>query len=203
MTSTVSGIHGGLDTHANRPAGNAVPDGSLYSCSTHSLIYKSNLAGNSWATWGTLSAGAGSIISAAKAYNSATQSIPGSNTITALTFDSEDANNDPDGYHSTSSNTSRMTVPTGKGGALFRLAATGFVGGNSAGYGSFRVNGTTIVRGGGQSLPAVAAYCGWQAEVYLVDADYVEAIVSFGNAQSFGHASVVDAMATFTIARDN
>jgi hypothetical protein len=54
MAATVSGIHGGLDTHANRPAGNTVPDGSLYSCSTHSLIYKSNLAGNSWATWGNL-----------------------------------------------------------------------------------------------------------------------------------------------------
>lgn len=54
MTATVAGIHLGLDTHANRPAGNAVPDGSIYSCSTHSLVYKSNFAGNSWATWATL-----------------------------------------------------------------------------------------------------------------------------------------------------
>lgn len=54
MTATVAGIHLGLDTHANRPAGNAVPDGSIYSCSTHSLVYKSNYAGNSWATWATL-----------------------------------------------------------------------------------------------------------------------------------------------------
>lgn len=54
MTATVAGIHLGLDTHANRPAANTVPDGSVYSCSTHSLVYKSNLAGNSWATWATL-----------------------------------------------------------------------------------------------------------------------------------------------------
>ena len=54
MTATVAGIHLGLDTHANRPAGNAVPDGSVYSCSTHALVYKSNFAGNSWATWATL-----------------------------------------------------------------------------------------------------------------------------------------------------
>ncbi len=54
MTATVAGIHLGIDTHANRPAANTVPDGSIYSCSTHSLIYKSNLAGNSWATWATL-----------------------------------------------------------------------------------------------------------------------------------------------------
>jgi hypothetical protein len=54
MTATVAGIHLGLDTHANRPAANTLPDGSLYSCSTHGLIYKSNYAGNSWATWATL-----------------------------------------------------------------------------------------------------------------------------------------------------
>jgi hypothetical protein len=57
MTATVAGIHLGLDTHANRPAANTVPDGSEYSCSTHSLIYKSNYAGNSWATWFAGSAG--------------------------------------------------------------------------------------------------------------------------------------------------
>lgn len=57
MTATVAGIHLGLDTHANRPAANTVPDGSLYSCSTHSLVYKSNYAGNSWATWATLGSG--------------------------------------------------------------------------------------------------------------------------------------------------
>ena len=54
MTATVAGMHLGIDTHANRPAANANPDGSLYSCSTHSLVYKSNFAGNSWATWATL-----------------------------------------------------------------------------------------------------------------------------------------------------
>lgn len=54
MTSTVSGIHLGPDTHANRPAANTAPDGSFYSCTTHSLIYKSNYAGNSWSTWASL-----------------------------------------------------------------------------------------------------------------------------------------------------
>jgi hypothetical protein len=61
VTATVAGIHLGIDTHANRPAANTVPDGSLYSCSTHSLIYKSNFGGNSWATWATLGAGGGGI----------------------------------------------------------------------------------------------------------------------------------------------
>ena len=61
MPATVAGIHLGIDTHANRPAGNAVPDGSVYSCSTHSLVYKSNFAGNSWATWATLGGVGGSV----------------------------------------------------------------------------------------------------------------------------------------------
>lgn len=61
MTATVAGTHLGLDTHANRPAANTAPDGSFYSCSTHSLIYKSNFAGNSWATWATLGSVGGSV----------------------------------------------------------------------------------------------------------------------------------------------
>ena len=42
-------------THAARPAESAVPVGALYSCTTHSLIYK-NVAGT-WTTWATLTSG--------------------------------------------------------------------------------------------------------------------------------------------------
>lgn len=38
--------------HASRPAANAVGKGSIYSCTTHSLIYQSD--GSSWTTWATL-----------------------------------------------------------------------------------------------------------------------------------------------------
>jgi hypothetical protein len=44
------------DVHANRPAANAVPTGALYSCTTHTLIYRTD--GTSWSTWATLAAGA-------------------------------------------------------------------------------------------------------------------------------------------------
>lgn len=47
---------------------------------------------------------------------STSQSIA-NNTFTALTWDQEA--NDSDGFHSTSSNTSRITIPTGKGGKYF------------------------------------------------------------------------------------
>lgn len=38
--------------HASRPAATAVGTGTLYACSTHSLIYQSD--GASWSTWATL-----------------------------------------------------------------------------------------------------------------------------------------------------
>jgi hypothetical protein len=38
--------------HASRPAATAVGGGTLYSCSTHSLIYQSD--GAAWSTWATL-----------------------------------------------------------------------------------------------------------------------------------------------------
>lgn len=53
MPATVLGTHGS-GIHSARPAGNAVPDGSLYSCSTHLLIYVSSYGGNSWSTWASL-----------------------------------------------------------------------------------------------------------------------------------------------------
>lgn len=40
--------------HASRPAANTVGSGSIYSCSTHALIYQSD--GSSWTTWATLGA---------------------------------------------------------------------------------------------------------------------------------------------------
>lgn len=65
MANTVAGTHL-AGTHAARPAGNAVPDGSLYSCSDHSLVYLSSYAGNSWSTWASL---AGTGIAASLADN--------------------------------------------------------------------------------------------------------------------------------------
>lgn len=82
MTATVAGIHLGIDTHANRPAANTVPDGSVYSCSTHGLIYKSNYGGNSWATWATLGAGASGSITAS-GYTQNTARLLGRTTASA------------------------------------------------------------------------------------------------------------------------
>jgi len=40
-------------THASRPAASAVPAGTLYACSTHSLVYQSD-GTSAWSAWATL-----------------------------------------------------------------------------------------------------------------------------------------------------
>lgn len=47
----------GTGTHGSRPAATALPAGSLYSCTTHSLVYQTD--GATWTTWATLSTAAG------------------------------------------------------------------------------------------------------------------------------------------------
>jgi len=63
-------------------------------------------------TWST--PGSGSNYVGVSLYNSASTFSISNATNTALTFDSE--NFDTDGFHSTSSNTSRITIPSGKEG---------------------------------------------------------------------------------------
>jgi hypothetical protein len=71
--------------------------------------------------WATPSASAAFVGVGVYDTNVLGQSIPNT-TYTALTYDSE--NYDTDSFHSTSSNTSRLTIPTGKGG---KYEVTAFV----------------------------------------------------------------------------
>jgi hypothetical protein len=66
----------------------------------------------------------GSTFVGCSVYNSAAQTISNA-VLTAITFNSE--NFDTDGFHSTSSNTSRITVPSGKGGYYLLVANTNWV----------------------------------------------------------------------------
>ena len=125
-----------------------------------------------------------------RAYNSATQSISDS-TPQAVTFNSE--NHDTSSIHSTSSNTSRFTA-SATGYWRFR-AGTGWDT-NTSGlrYLWWRVDGTTEVNGGAESVPTSAgtAPCG-QTEVtlYLTTGQYVElmAYQTSGGARNIGGTS--------------
>jgi hypothetical protein len=123
----------------------------------------------------------------ATAYSSVAQSIP-NNTLTALTFDTnvEDSNNSGTLVHSTSSNTSRFTVPTGQAGRYHVGFGVGFGSGVNM-SGQIRVNGATIVAtavGSGQAT--VNGAITPSTYLFLNAADYVEFVVlqAAGSAQN-------------------
>ena len=80
-------------------------------------------------------AGGSSTFVGCSVYQSTGQSLS-NEVLTALTWDSEDY--DTDSIHSTSSNTSRFTVPSGKGGKWLLNVHIGWVGGGGAGYRGIR-----------------------------------------------------------------
>lgn len=71
-------------------------------------------------------ASGGSTFAGVRVFKSSSQSISNS-TVTDLTFDSETF--DTDAFHSTSSNTDRLTVPAGKAGKYLVIAKMSFNGG--------------------------------------------------------------------------
>ena len=107
---------------------------------------------------------------------STSHSIP-NNTNTALTWNAE--NYDSDGFHSTATNTSRLTVPSGKAGYykiwgcnVFDVDATG------RRTAQIQVNGTTYITRD-EPTASASAYPGAVVTTtyYLNDGDYVEYVV--------------------------
>jgi hypothetical protein len=106
---------------------------------------------------------------------SAVQAIPGT-TYTSITFDTEDF--DTDGYHSTVTNTSRITIPSGKAGYYLVTANTSTTGGSQ-----FAVH--TIVKNGSiykQAFPGLATANGYAGSTIVVIMnlavnDYIETSV--------------------------
>ena len=130
---------------------------------------------------------------ACRVYNSAAQSIPNT-TLTAITFDSERF--DVGGCHSTSSNTSRITVPTNHGGKWVIGGSVEFAS-NVTGYRQceIRLNGTTIIASQmAGAINGTVTRLSVAAEYALAAGDYVELMVaqtSGGalNVQSTGNLS--------------
>jgi hypothetical protein len=105
-------------------------------------------------------------------FDTANQSIP-NNTLTALTFTSETL--DSDGYHSTVTNTSRLTIPAGKAGKYCIMMDTSMAP-NNTGFrnGAIYKNGNGIYYGGeflGNNINAATQV---SAVVDLAVNDYIE-----------------------------
>ncbi len=211
--------------HAGRPAFGAVPQGTLYACSDHALIYQSDGVA-AWSTWATLGStpaeildiptaetddtlvlapdgaggvefraetggGGGAAFVGAKAYHSTTQTIPNA-TVTPLLFNSE--RYDTDGFHSTSSETSKFTVPTGKGGYyLLQGGVTGPAVGNTSSEVLFRLNGSTFLQSASGNNDGTNFWVIATGVALLAVGDYVELVVYHENgSQSSGNATGVD-----------
>lgn len=167
---------------------NADSDNGFYRIGTNSV---------GWATNGVLalSVDANQFITSAtqpraSAYNNTTQSI-NSGSDTALTFNSEDW--DVGSMHSTSANTSRITVPTGGDGLYVVTAQT--LCENASDYScvlKLKKNGTTEF-GSGDSRPSASLNGSAKATAWvtLAAADYVEVLVNqnSGSARNVGSAS--------------
>ena len=111
-----------------------------------------------------------------RVYNSAAVSVSSGGSGTAITFDSERYDKGS-GSHSTSSNTSRLTVPTSCGG-VYLIGANAILAASASGtyrYMFFRLNGTTNIAF--QTYPFSASYnthMNLTTAYTLAAGDYVE-----------------------------
>jgi len=118
----------------------------------------------------------GSTFVGVKCYASASQTIA-NNTTTALTWDSETF--DTDAFHSTSTNTSRITIPSGKAGYYQIVINTAWNTVNATGRRRFFIykNGSSV-----QEFEGISSSVNYPANNYtvilnLAEGDYIESYV--------------------------
>jgi hypothetical protein len=138
----------------------------------------------------------GLLFSGARVYNSASISIPDT-TFTTVTFNSESF--DTDDYHSTESNTSRLTAPAD--GYYLVVALGRMVGGSYDMIQQIVKNGTTIVGALRINQSSAGHYLGVSAIVQLSEDDYLEMEVyqDSGGALDLSHST--DYSPIFSIVR--
>jgi hypothetical protein len=139
---------------------------------TYTLVADSAEAtGLKWA------APAGGVFAGVRANNAtAAQTIP-NNIVTVLTFSAE--NFDTNTYHSTSSNTGRLTVPAGKAG-YYRIyySIQYMVNGGGRRAVDLTLNGTSTYLSTAEVTVSAASYpsCNGSTTYYLNDGDYVNLV---------------------------
>ena len=118
-----------------------------------------------------------------KVHKTATQSVSNGPSDVAVTFDAEDW--DTDGFHDNASNNSRLTVPAGLSGKIFRvwgnIGLTGWTGSGSIVRARIIKNGSTVLAecGAGEQGGVDTGLCPHWTGV-LSSGDYVELAVRCG-----------------------
>jgi hypothetical protein len=150
--------------------------------------------------WSTIGGGGGATFVGASVYNNADQSIA-NNTAVTLAFNSERF--DTDAFHDTSTNNSRFTIPTGKGG-YYNISASVSYQSDNNGARALHIykNGTTSLVNT-QVGVAFGATTGLSISknVYLADADYIEVIVYQSSGSTLNALYSGDNSPEFTLAR--
>jgi hypothetical protein len=135
-------------------------------------------------------AAAAASFAGAVVYNSAAQTLS-NNTLTAITWNSEDI--DTNGFHSTSTNTSRITVPTGYAGKYLVGAVLNWDQSNGTGERTtlFYKNGSAVASSaaglGAGGVPSATYPLGFSFVVDCAVNDYLEV---YGKQTSGGNLSV-------------
>ncbi len=137
---------------------------------TNSLEYYS---GSAW----TAVAGGSTPTFVGVALSDANQQTIANNTITVLTWDTEQF--DTDAFHSTSSNTGRITIPAGKNGKYLLIGQTTFAANASGDRELYlRKNGSTIKTVYTPATATVFPLLSFSAILDLTATDYVEMAVN-------------------------
>lgn len=181
---TVGLANGGTGQTSNTKGDLLAANGSAWNklaVGTDGQVLTADAASTNGVKWAA--AAGGTTLSFASVTNSANVAASGSSTWTRMTWDTE--LDDPDGYHSTSSNTGRMTVPSGKAGRHLLLATMvlkSISDGQRDMHARFYKNGSFL-----GSSPVARADCGTTSggnsfvstlslacEANLADGDYIE-----------------------------
>lgn len=171
-------------TRANQPAATDVPEGGLYWVTDEKVFERST-----GAAWQAVHPGLGKY--SALVYRTTTLSIANV-TGTVIGFDSEDYDNG--GLHSTSVNTSRITIPTGGDGYYCCFGAATFEPNGTGGRATILAkNGAAV--GAQCTTGAVASLhnCPFITKIiHLAAADYIEIIAyqDSGGNLNVGNASL-------------
>jgi hypothetical protein len=119
---------------------------------------------------------AGASFKGCTAYKNGSNQSVSSETATVITYDAEEF--DTDSFHSTSTNTSRFTIPAGLAGK-YQIAVVAQISSNSTGYRQFNIlkNGTAVSRNVAAAVNGLNTVANVVAVLDLAVADYVELMV--------------------------